>query len=323
MDPASHRPTTALLSKLTHGRTLSVRYRLSPQHPFPAALLDALTAYLSLLSPPPRSPHAPVPAPHIVLAGDSAGANLALSLLQLLLHLHRTRPNPRIRFHGRDVPVPLPAGLALNSPWLDLAGCMPALTVNASYDYLPPPLTPAAGSDTVSATKFPPCPLWPASPPRGALYCDTSMLCHPLVSPLAAKDWRGAPPVWLVYGQEMLVDEGRVVARRMAGQGVRVEWVEFEAMPHCFAILLDGGWHAGSRVCVEWWAGFCVGAVEGRVEEGGKGVFVEARTLREREVEVGGGGKVWGDEEVWGMMREQRGRRERGEEGEAKIVPRL
>lgn len=149
------------------------------------------------------------------------------------------------------------------------------------------------------------------------------MLCHPLVSPLAAKDWRGAPPVWMVYGQEMLVDEGRVVARRMAGQGVRVEWVEYEAMPHCFALLLEGSWNEGSRGCMERWAGFCVRAVEGRVQGGGRGLLVRARSLEEREVRVGGEGEGWGDEEVGRMMREERRKRERGEEGEAKMMPRL
>lgn len=127
----------------------------------------------------------------------------------------------------------------------------------------------------------------------------------------------------MVYGEEMLVDEGRVVGRRAEAQGVKVEWVEFEAMPHCFAMVLDGGWHKGSRVCFERWAGFCTRAVEARVQEA-RGVFVEARSLEEREVRVGGeGGKEWGYEEVVGMMREQRGKRERGEDGEAKLMPRL
>jgi len=60
-DPSSHRSTTAKLAHLTRGRCFSVRYRLSPQAAFPAALLDALLAYLSLLYPPPGSLHEPVP----------------------------------------------------------------------------------------------------------------------------------------------------------------------------------------------------------------------------------------------------------------------
>ncbi|MBE3046673.1 alpha/beta hydrolase fold domain-containing protein [Candidatus Bathyarchaeota archaeon] len=70
LDPASHRPTTKRLAKLTGGRCYSVRYRLAPQNPFPAALLDALVSYLTLLYPPPDAFHEPVDPKHIVFAGD-------------------------------------------------------------------------------------------------------------------------------------------------------------------------------------------------------------------------------------------------------------
>lgn len=69
-DPMTHRPTTKKLAKLTGGRCYSVRYRLAPQEPFPAALLDAFIAYLTLLYPPPDAFHEPVAPEHIVLAGD-------------------------------------------------------------------------------------------------------------------------------------------------------------------------------------------------------------------------------------------------------------
>ena len=88
--PATHRSTTSKLAELTGGRCLSIRYRLSPQVAFPAALLDVLIAYLSLLYPPPGSLHAPVPASKIVVAGDSAGGTLSLALLQILLQINRT-----------------------------------------------------------------------------------------------------------------------------------------------------------------------------------------------------------------------------------------
>lgn len=69
-DPVTHRPTTKRLAKLTGGRCYSVRYRLAPQHPFPAALLDALVSYLALLYPPPGAYHEAVRPEHLVLAGD-------------------------------------------------------------------------------------------------------------------------------------------------------------------------------------------------------------------------------------------------------------
>lgn len=70
MDPASHRPTTKKIAKLTGGRCYSVRYRLAPQHPFPAALVDALQSYLTLLHPPKGAFHDPVKPENIVFAGD-------------------------------------------------------------------------------------------------------------------------------------------------------------------------------------------------------------------------------------------------------------
>ena len=51
MDPATHRPTCRELAKRTGGRCYSVRYRLAPQNPFPAAIMDALISYLGLLYP--------------------------------------------------------------------------------------------------------------------------------------------------------------------------------------------------------------------------------------------------------------------------------
>ena len=79
-------------------RALAVDYRLAPEHPFPAALKDCLTAYRWLLS------HGA--APHqVVIAGDSAGGNLTLSTLLAL----------------RDAGEPLPAAAVCISPATDLA----------------------------------------------------------------------------------------------------------------------------------------------------------------------------------------------------------
>ncbi len=100
MDPSTHRLPTSTLAQQTHGHCLSVRYRLSPQHPFPSALLDAFVAYLSLVSPPTNSFHSSVPPAEIVLAGDSSGANLAASLLLLLLTLPKLGIK-KLMFHGK------------------------------------------------------------------------------------------------------------------------------------------------------------------------------------------------------------------------------
>lgn len=70
LDPSTHRPAAKKLAKLTGGRSYSVRYRLAPQHPFPAALLDSLVSYFTLLYPPPDAYHEPVKPEHLVIAGD-------------------------------------------------------------------------------------------------------------------------------------------------------------------------------------------------------------------------------------------------------------
>ena len=82
------------------GDVLTVDYRVAPEHPYPAALEDAVAAYQWLIG----EKH--YEADKIVIAGDSAGGGLALALVMYL------------RDHGMD----LPAGVLVMSPWTDLTG---------------------------------------------------------------------------------------------------------------------------------------------------------------------------------------------------------
>ncbi|MFC9971367.1 alpha/beta hydrolase [Spirillospora sp. NPDC127200] len=95
--PRTHRPITSRLALDTGLPVLVPRYRLAPEHPFPAPLEDAVAAYRWLLD---RG----VPASGIVIAGDSAGGHLAASLTG---EICRTG-------------LPRPAGTVLFSPWVDL-----------------------------------------------------------------------------------------------------------------------------------------------------------------------------------------------------------
>ncbi|OBT73278.1 hypothetical protein VF21_08448 [Pseudogymnoascus sp. 05NY08] len=298
MDPCTQRSAVSKYSKITGGRLLSVRYRLAPQNPFPAALLDAFVIYLSLLYPPAGALHKPVPASQIVFAGDSAGGNISLVLLQTLLQIHRTSPTgtvPTVLFHGKEVELPLPAGLALSSPSLDLTRSMPSTETNAIFDYLPPP--------TIALTKSPPCAIWPANPPRAYLYCEGSMLCHPLVSPLSAESWAGAPPIFVVSGEEMLADEGKAFAQKAAAQGVTVVWEQYEAMPHCFSLLLEG--NPVAAMSFGTWAEIVKRAVQNPAEIVTRADFITAKALVRQPVDIG---KLidMSDEVILGRMRKSR-----------------
>jgi len=94
--PRTHRGLVARLSREAGVPAYSVGYRLAPEHPFPAAADDTLEAYRQLLEQGYR-------AERIVVAGDSAGGHLAVTLVAALTE--------------RDLPVP--AGLVLFSPLVD------------------------------------------------------------------------------------------------------------------------------------------------------------------------------------------------------------
>ncbi|MCJ1405444.1 hypothetical protein MMC11_008672 [Xylographa trunciseda] len=257
--PGRYHSLAVSLATSTGGRCLSFRYRLAPQNPFPAALLDALVCYLSLLYPPPGSFHEAVPASSIVFAGDSAGACLALALVQLLLFSQTAR----VHFHGRVVSLPLPSGSAVLSAGTDFTLALPSWKKFASNDIF---------FDTWSMLEpgYTPCAIWPTVPPRGHPYCEIGMMDHPLVAPLMAVNWRGAPPMWFAGGQERFADSAKVVAEQAARQGVSVRYEEYEAMPHDFPIMMlnwpwanTGDWPQ-SRKCLRNWVKACTSFGQGQ-----------------------------------------------------------
>jgi acetyl esterase/lipase len=101
----SHRHFVSRLAVATKATAWHIDYRLAPEHPYPAAIEDALAAYRALLD----SGIAPA---DLVVGGESAGGNLAAALLLKL----------------KDENLPQPAGLYLLSPWLDMT------TTAESYD---------------------------------------------------------------------------------------------------------------------------------------------------------------------------------------------
>ncbi|KAF7542430.1 hypothetical protein G7046_g10167 [Stylonectria norvegica] len=271
-DPASHRPTTKKLAQLTGGRCYSVRYRLAPQYPFPAALLDAFVSYFTLLYPPPDAYHEPVMPEHIVFAGDSAGGNLALALIQLILELRRK--DSSILWYGELRHVPLPAGVAVNSPWLDITQSSPTWDVDSPspFDYLPKPAT-------IHSRVIPPCAAWPATPSRKSMYVADDLATHPLATLLMVQSWKGAPPIYICTGWEILAYEDKFLAQKLEAEGVTVVLEEYEAMSHCFALLLPKV--PSAKRCYEGWAGFIRAAVTEPKGIATRAVTVRAKTLEE------------------------------------------
>jgi len=231
--PHTARRFTTRLSQLTRGRCLAIQPRLAPQSPFPAALIDLLYAYLNLLYPVQGSVHAAVPPSKITLAGDSSGACLCLSLVQVILATQRAQgsPSPIVLFNGRRVSLPMPAGIATVSAAPDQTLALPSFKANGETDTL-------GGTMPMLRPDYPACDIWPCDPPRGQVYCETSAVCHPLVSPTSATSWKGAPPMYFAAGLgERLVDSVKVIARNAAMQEVVVQWDGFELMPHIWPLL--------------------------------------------------------------------------------------
>jgi monoterpene epsilon-lactone hydrolase len=109
----THRALGARLALTSQTPVLMIDYRLAPEHPFPAALDDALAVYRWLIE-------AGTPAHSIALAGDSAGGGLVVATLIAL----------------RDHNDPSPAASVCMSPWVDLAVQGESMVTRAKSDPL-------------------------------------------------------------------------------------------------------------------------------------------------------------------------------------------
>lgn len=111
--PATHRAITSRLASRSRSEVWVPAYRLAPEHPYPAALEDAVECYRHMLM------HG-YAAEQITIAGDSAGGGLALALA----------------FRLRELDLPLPGGLVLLSPWVDMSFDGESMRLNGSLDPL-------------------------------------------------------------------------------------------------------------------------------------------------------------------------------------------
>lgn len=183
----------ARLARALDARVLLVDYRLAPEHPFPAGVDDCLAAYRWLLD-------QGIAAHDIVIAGDSAGANLALATL----------------LGAKAAGVAPPACAFVISPPVDLTLASPSFVANERSDAL---------FRLATLVLL-----------RGR-YVGADRLLDPLVSPLFG-DLAGLPPLLLQAGtREMLRDDAVRFAERARSAGVPVDLELWHGMQHCFQLL--------------------------------------------------------------------------------------
>jgi acetyl esterase/lipase len=191
---ATHRGLVSYLSYESNVRALSINYRLAPEYPFPAGLDDCINSYEWLL-------HTGIPAQKIVVAGDSAGGNLALALLVAL----------------RDADKPLPAGAVVLSPATDLAFTGESMKTRAHLD----PILSNLGSNSIVPD-----------------YITSYDPHHPYISPLYA-DLNGLPPILIHVGDyETLLDDSVRFGERLRAAGVDARVVVWPEMFHVFQIFV-------------------------------------------------------------------------------------
>jgi cation diffusion facilitator CzcD-associated flavoprotein CzcO/acetyl esterase/lipase len=189
--PRTHRPLTAALARQGF-RVFAADYRLAPEHPFPAAPEDALAAWRGL-----RAAHR---GGRLVVAGDSAGGNLALGLMLAL----------------KQADEALPDAAALFSPATDLTGASASLVLNAERDAM----FPAGELEHLVAA-----------------YLQGADPAQPLASPLLG-ELAGLPPILLHVGaDEALRDDALRLAARARAAGVTVSLEVFPDVPHVWQLL--------------------------------------------------------------------------------------
>ena len=192
---ASHRDLCFRIAKATGCRALSLAYRLAPEHPFPCALDDALAAYLWLLA-------EGYAASTIVIAGDSAGGGLAISLMAAL----------------RERAIALPAAAALLSPWVDMTASGDSYQTRAAVD----PVHQRAMVRILSK-----------------IYLAGADPSDPRASPLLA-DLAGLPPLLIQAGDhETILDDATRLAARARDFGVVVTLEIYPGMIHVFQMYAD------------------------------------------------------------------------------------
>ena len=167
-------------------QVFAIDYRLAPQHPYPAALDDCMAAYREILK--------RVQPANLVLAGSSAGGNLAAALM----------------LRAQDEGLPWPAGLLLMTPAMDIAG----------------------GGDSHTTNRFLDVSLYGAADGPAA-YLGSGDPGDPYISPIFGKIGDGWPPTLLSTGtRDLLLSDTVMMHRKLREAGVDADLLVTEGGMH-------------------------------------------------------------------------------------------
>lgn len=191
---------TARLAAVLGRRICCPRYRLAPEHPWPAASDDAMSVYCALANDASNNEG-------IIVVGQSAGGNLALGLLLTLCA-------------QEGAAVQMPIAVALLSPWADLTHSGDSHATLAELD------------PTLSVKFF--------LEPAALAYAGGESCASPVISPLLAPDFPDTfPPTVITTGtRDLLLSDATRISKHLRRKGVRVDlqiaeglWHVFEAYP--------------------------------------------------------------------------------------------
>jgi len=190
--PKGYSRFISMITLAAKSKTFALDYRLSPEYRFPAQLEDALSAYRWLLE------NGTDPQ-NLVLAGDSAGANLALAVLLAV----------------REANLPPPAlAIALSPP--------------TDFDVAHAGIEADPGADWIDRRMLEHWADW---------FCDSAQRRNPLVSQVRA-DLQGLPPIYIQAGRdEILYGAIQAFTDRARSQGADVMLESWEHMNHDFQMF--------------------------------------------------------------------------------------
>ena len=197
-----YRNYVSFLAEVISREIIFVEYNLAPESKFPSQLEQAKKAYSFILE--------KCSASHIILAGDSAGGNLALALLLVLKKGKSKKPK----------------GIFCISPWVNPTALSEEYPDSfCESDVLIGPFIKRAKET--------------GSGPLSYLYCDESDQSNALISPLFG-DFRDSPPIMIQYVEhEILSIQIEQFLKALKQQKVRVQTIVWKDLWHDFQLETD------------------------------------------------------------------------------------